>query len=50
MKQPKKPTRAQKKIIQAAGLIWQNWSVADEDNISLTLISKKCGTKRVILK
>ena len=50
MKQPKKPTLAQKKIISAAGLEWRAWNVAGEDNISLTLISKKSGKRRVILK
>lgn len=50
MKQPKKPTLAQKKIIAAAGLDWKNWSVLEEDNISLALISKKSGRRRVLLK
>ena len=50
MKQPKKPTLAQKKIINAAGLDWKTWNVHDEDNISLTLISKKSGRRRVLLK
>jgi len=50
MKQPKKPTLAQKKIIKAAGLDWKTWNVADEDNISMTLISKKSGQRRVIFK
>lgn len=50
MKQPKKPTLAQKKIIKAAGLEWKTWNVADEDNISMTLISKKSGQRRVIFK
>lgn len=50
MKQPKKPTLAQKKIIVAAGLRWQTWNVASEDKISLVLISKKSGKRKVILK
>lgn len=45
-----KPTLAQKKIISAAGLDWKTWNVANEDNISLTLISKRSGKRRVILK
>lgn len=50
MKQPKAPTLAQKKIISGAGLKWRTWSVVHEDNISLTIISKKSGKRRVILK
>ncbi|MFW5675789.1 MAG: DUF6906 family protein [Acetivibrio ethanolgignens] len=34
----------------AAGLKWKNWQVADEDNMSLTLISKASGRRMVILK
>lgn len=45
-----KPTLEQKKIITKAGLNWHTWNVADEDNISLTLISKKTGRRKVILK
>lgn len=50
MKQPKKPTLSQKKIMSENGLKWQTWNVLDEDNISLTLISKKSGKRKVILK
>ncbi len=50
MKQPKRPTREQKKVISEAGLDWTTWSVLGEDNISLTLVSKKSGRRRVILK
>lgn len=50
MKQPKKPTLAQKKIIKAAGFDWKTWNVAEEDNISMTLISKKSGRRKVIFK
>lgn len=50
MKQPKKPTLAQKKIIRAAGLDWGTWNVSNEDNISMTLISKKTGKRRIIFK
>lgn len=46
----KKPTLAQKKIMKEAGLDWNTWNVAAEDDISITLISKKSGRKRVILK
>ena len=50
MKQPKAPTLAQKKLIANAGLNWKNWSVIEEDNISLTIISKASRRRRVILK
>lgn len=50
MKQLKKPTLAQKKMIAAAGYRWENWSVAGEDNVSLTIVSKKAGKRKVILK
>lgn len=50
VKNPRKPTRAQKKIIVEAGLDWHTWLVLDEDNISLTLISKKSGKRKVVLK
>lgn len=45
-----KPTLEQKKIISGAGLNWRTWNVAEEDDISLTLVSKKTGRRRVILK
>lgn len=50
MKQPKKPTRAQKEIMKSAGLDWRNWSVAEEVVDQLTLISKKSGRRRTIYK
>lgn len=50
MKNPRKPTRAQKRSISDAGLDWRTWLVVEEDNISLTLISKKSGRRRVLLK
>ena len=45
-----KPTLAQKKVMVAVGLDWKNWNVSDEDNLSITVISKKAGRKRVLLK
>lgn len=50
MERVKKPTLAQKKIIKAAGLDWKIWNVFEEDNISVTLISKKSGRRKVIFK
>ena len=46
----KKPTLAQKKLMKEHGLDWRTWNVAEEDNLSITLISKKSGRKRVLLK
>ena len=46
----KNPTRAQKAIMSAAGLDWKNWHVYDEDNISITVVSKRSGRRRVLLK
>lgn len=48
LKQPKKPTRAQKEAIKAAGLDPKTWNVGNVDNISMTLISKKSGRNKVI--
>ena len=50
MKQPKKPTLAQKKLMTNAGLNWKTWNVHEEDNLSLVMVSKKSGTRRVIYK
>lgn len=50
MERVKRPTLKQKKVISEAGLDWQTWNVASEDNISLTLVSKKSGRRKVILK
>lgn len=50
MKQPKKPTLEQKKAIRAAGLDWKTWNVIEENKLSLILISKKSGRKKVVVK
>ena len=49
-KRVRKPTLEQKKLMVAAGLDWKNWNVMEEDNLSVTVISKKAGRKRVLLK
>ena len=49
-KRLKNPTRKQKEIIVKAGLDWKNWHVYDEDNISLTVVSRRSGRRRVLLK
>ena len=46
----KNPTRAQKESIAAAGLDWRNWNVLEEDDNSITVISKRSGRRRVIPK
>jgi len=48
-KMPKRPTRRQKQLIEAAGYLRDNWLVLDEDNISMTIVHKKTGTRKVIL-
>lgn len=50
MKNPRKPMRAHKISMTKAGLDWHTWLVVEEDNISLTLISKKSGMRKVISK
>lgn len=49
-KRLKNPTRAQKESISAAGLDWRNWQVLEEDENSITVISKRSGRRRVIPK
>lgn len=49
-KRLKNPTRAQKVIMSATGLDWKSWYVQEEDNLSLTIISKKGERKRVLFK
>ena len=46
----KRPTLAQKKLIEAAGLKWETWNVVSEDEKSLVLMSKKSKKKRTINK
>ena len=50
MKQPKRPTREQKQLIKENRLDWHNWMVAGEDNMAITIVSKKSGRRRVLLK
>lgn len=48
-KMPRKPTRKQKEIIEAAGYRRENWLVVDTDNLSMTIVHKQTGTRKVIL-
>lgn len=45
-----KPTLNQKKIMTKAGLDWNTWNVAEENDETIVLISKKSGRKRTIKK
>lgn len=46
----KRPTLAQKKLIEAAGLKRETWNVISEDEKTLVLMSKKSKKKRIINK
>lgn len=50
MKQPKKLTRAQKQVLREKGLKWENWMLANEDNISWCFIHKKTRKRKVLFK
>lgn len=45
-----KPTRDQKAIIMAAGLIWQNWLVLSESDEELHIVSRGAGISRTLKK
>lgn len=45
-----KPTRNQKAIIMAAGLIWQNWLVLSESDEELHIVSRGDGVSRILKK
>lgn len=49
-KRLKKPTRAQKVIMEKEGLDWKNWYVEEESELTLTVVSKKAGRRRVLWK
>lgn len=48
-KMPKKPTRKQKEIMESSGYRRDEWLVLNQDNISLTIINKVTGVRKVIL-
>lgn len=48
-KMPKKPTRAQKVKIEAAGYARDNWLVLKEDDVSMTIVHKRTGTRKEII-
>lgn len=45
-----KPTREEKELIKKSRLDWRNWNVSNRDNISITIINKTTGTRRVLFK
>lgn len=45
-----KPTRDQKAVIVAAGLIWQNWLVLSETDEKLHIVSRGAGVSRTLKK
>lgn len=50
MKQPRKPTRANKELMSKYKLIWANWMVQSETKEELVVISKRSGARRVLKK
>lgn len=50
MKQAKRPTLEQKKIMQANGLNWKNWMVVKDTESYLYLIAKSGKQRRCITK
>ena len=49
MKQPKKLTRCQKKILSRVGLNWKEWMFVDSPNLfSFRIIHKKTGEIKIV--
>lgn len=46
----RKPTLTQKKLMKENGLDWKTWNVVEEDDLSIKLISKKSGRRKVLFK
>lgn len=44
------PTREEKELIKKNKLVWNNWLVKENDNISLAIVNKESGKVRVIFK
>lgn len=47
---PARPTRDQKAVIAAAGLIWKNWLVLSETPEELHIVSRGSGRSRILKK
>ena len=43
------PTRAQKEIMSKSGFDWKQWNVAGKDNISMTIVHKVTGERKVLI-
>lgn len=43
------PTRAQKEFLQKSGYDWKQWNVATKDNLSITIVHKVTGERKVLL-
>lgn len=50
MKQPKKPTREQKELMEKNGLRPENWMVVTDNKAEMQVISKRSGQRRAIEK
>ena len=50
MKQPKKPTRAQKEFMAEKGLRPENWMVLTDNKAEMQVVSKRSGQRRAIEK
>ena len=50
MKQPKKPTRANKELMVKNNLVPDNWAVVSESKTELEVISKRTGKRRTLKK
>ena len=49
-KRPRVPKYEEKKLLRYNKLNWKNWLYLEEDNTSITFISKASGRKRVLFK
>ena len=50
MKHERKPTRAQKKLISASGLIAENWNVERDTPQEMVVVHRYSGKTRTIKK
>ena len=50
MKQPKKPTRANKELMVKNNLVPDNWAVVSESKTELVVINKKSGKIKKLVK
>ena len=49
-KRPRVPKYEEKKLLSANKLDWKHWLYLEEDDESITFISKASGRKRVLMK